>query len=660
MPTARGWWLFVPALAVVALGVRFQLNGLVLLGLGVVLWLGYEGWRFNWSVYKLTERLRLRRTLTDARGLVRTLLSGGVYTVEVRLTLDDGADLPVLVVADLVPFTVVKTEGTVSRATRLDTEGEVVLTYTIRCPHAGVARFEGVQLQLADPQGFYYAALFLRQVVEVPVLPLRADAESRAAQKVPSNRLPPPGQHRLRKPGASSELLDLRDYQPGDPPRTIAWKVSARRDKLITREFESEVPLKCTLFVDTSASVRLLSASPDKGGEALTARPLHRVVDVAAGVVQAGLANRDLVGLCLFDEKTVRYLRPDRAGRHRNEMLQALAGTLDALPDYARADPDDLLPLAYGFAKRVYPDLLDAGVNGVPFWVEWVASFPGVWRRPVGLRRYLHRRKADILFWLMVAMSFLGFLGVALFAPTTSDLDLTLSGLYAGGASAGTVLLGWLLMSLPTSRERRLSRWRKQMAALLAHRYDLGPGALEAILQDEDLLTLLLQRFLNEHQVPYRVPLYDGQGRYLHAAPEKVRVLTVALQESIRRGQDSELFVLLADLVELEDHLKPLLKALRLARSRHHQVLVIVPWPPGLPPPGSRLPPEPDPAETKADAYVEAWVRRATADRFHRAYQNLKRSLARLGVEMTCAEEGEPVALVLSRLDRLRQARRAF
>ena len=39
---------------------------------------------------------------------------------------------------------------------------------------------------------------------------------------------------------------------PGDPPRTIAWKVSARRDRLITKEFESEVPVRCTLFLDTS------------------------------------------------------------------------------------------------------------------------------------------------------------------------------------------------------------------------------------------------------------------------------------------------------------------------------------------------------------------------------------------------------------------------
>ena len=54
------------------------------------------------------------------------------------------------------------------------------------------------------------------------------------------NLLPPPGVHRHRRPGSGGELLDLRDYLPGDPPKTIAWKVSARRDKLITREYERD------------------------------------------------------------------------------------------------------------------------------------------------------------------------------------------------------------------------------------------------------------------------------------------------------------------------------------------------------------------------------------------------------------------------------------
>ena len=51
----------------------------------------------------------------------------------------------------------------------------------------------------------------------------------------------------------------------------------------------------------------------------------------------------------------------------------------------------------------------------------------------------------------------------------------------------------------------------------------------------------------------------------------------------------TEVFVLLADLLELDDHLDPLLRAVRVALGRHHQVMLICPWPPGLELPPSAL-----------------------------------------------------------------------
>src|SRR5439155_22878703 len=119
----------------------------------------------------------------------------------------------------------------------------------------------------------------------------------------------------------------LRDYLPGDPPKTIAWKVSARRDRLITKEFESEVPVRCTLFVDISHSVRVgpppltLPSPPAEGGEgrmSLTLPPppaeggegrvrgrnaLASLVEISAAVAQANAGVRDLTGIGLFDEQ---------------------------------------------------------------------------------------------------------------------------------------------------------------------------------------------------------------------------------------------------------------------------------------------------------------------------------------------------------------------
>src|SRR5208283_1940862 len=135
----------------------------------------------------------------------------------------------------------------------------------------------------------------------------------------------------------------------GDPPRTIAWKVSARRDRLITKEFETEVPIRCTLFVDVSRSVRL----PTRQGP-----PLHRLIEIAAAVLRSNTDRRDLTGLCIFDEQTARSVRPGRSTSHATRLLHLLTDAGSLAPTVRQADLDRLLPLAYAFAEEVYPELL--------------------------------------------------------------------------------------------------------------------------------------------------------------------------------------------------------------------------------------------------------------------------------------------------------------
>src|SRR5262249_22998792 len=158
--------------------------------------------------------------------------------------------------------------------------------------------------------------------------------------------------------GTGSELLDLRDYLPGDPPKMIAWKASARRDRLMTKEFESEVPIRCTLFVDTSNSVRV--GPPGQN-------PLARLVEITAAVAQAAARARPLPALCLSDEVRVSYTRPARGQRHLVGLLNELADAAGLPATAAEALVEPLLPLAAGLAEEVYPQLMRPELNHVPF-----------------------------------------------------------------------------------------------------------------------------------------------------------------------------------------------------------------------------------------------------------------------------------------------------
>ena len=174
---------------------------------------------------------------------------------------------------------------------------------------------------------------------------------------------------------------------------------------------------------------------------------------------------------------------------------------------------------------------------------------------------------------------------------------------------------------------------RKRLAALLAVHHDLGPGGLARLLEDEDQLSVHLQRFLAEHQVPFPLSLYDDKGRYLFASPEKVQTLSRNLLAAVGKGHDNELFVLLADLLELDDALDPLIRAVKVARARHHRILIVCPWPPGVPPPGER------PRRRRQRRPGDAdWLRNALLDamfsRLYRAFRKLRRTFARLGVQV--------------------------
>jgi hypothetical protein len=136
-------------------------------------------------------------------------------------------------------------------------------------------------------------------------------------------------------------------------------------------------------------------------------------------------------------------------------------------------------------------------------------------------------------------------------------------------------------------------------------------------------------------------------------------VLSRALLKTIGKGRDNELFVLLVDLLELGDDLGPLLKAVRVALARHHQVLLICPWPPGVPPPTRDQAPlqKPDapPSVPPSTALGLLPILNETTTRHYQlAYQKARQAFARLGVQVVSAVMGEPVALVLDRMDRLR------
>lgn len=72
-----------------------------------------------------------------------------------------------------------------------------------------------------------------------------------------------------------ADFHGLRDYRPGDSPRRVHWKATARRSRLTVREYEDVAPPRLLLVVDAWLPDR--PTEPDR-------RRLEAVISLAAGV----------------------------------------------------------------------------------------------------------------------------------------------------------------------------------------------------------------------------------------------------------------------------------------------------------------------------------------------------------------------------------------
>ncbi len=91
---------------------------------------------------------------------------------------------------------------------------------------------EPMRISTTWPFGLFYAWSWLHSDLRVLVYPR---AENPPA---PLPKTPDPGRMGGADPG-DEDLRSLRDYQPGDPLRMVAWKASARTGELLVRQLEA-------------------------------------------------------------------------------------------------------------------------------------------------------------------------------------------------------------------------------------------------------------------------------------------------------------------------------------------------------------------------------------------------------------------------------------
>ncbi|HSA56636.1 MAG TPA: DUF58 domain-containing protein [Gemmatimonadaceae bacterium] len=113
------------------------------------------------------------------------------------------------------------------------------------------------------------------------------------------------GLHRSPRKGFSVEFADYRPYQPGDDLRYIDWKIVARADRWMIKQFEEETNTRAVLVLDVSRSM-------DWSGDPARLSKLRYAEQIVAAIALLLIRQRDAVGLIRYDDQ-LRTVLPARA-----------------------------------------------------------------------------------------------------------------------------------------------------------------------------------------------------------------------------------------------------------------------------------------------------------------------------------------------------------
>jgi uncharacterized protein (DUF58 family) len=129
------------------------------------------------------------------------------------------------------------------------------------------------------------------------------------------------GMHRSPFHGFSVEFAEHRPYMPGDPLKNLDWKVWARSDRLLVKQYTEETNLRCHLLLDLSGSMAFQSARASMS-------KLEYARSLSAALAYLMLQQQDAVGALLFAEHPLAFV-PARAVRSHLDVVLKTLGSLE-------------------------------------------------------------------------------------------------------------------------------------------------------------------------------------------------------------------------------------------------------------------------------------------------------------------------------------------
>ena len=207
---------------------------------------------------------------------------------------------------------------------------------TTICQQRGRYQLGPIRLRTSDPFGLFPMERDLTPTSNVVVFPMTFDIHQLA---LPVGILPGGDALRRRTHYITTNASSVRDYEPGDSFNRIHWRSTARRDRLVVKEFELDPLADIWVVPDMSVFGHVIPRSQDAPptpppGDIpgwlkmkefrLPESTEEYTVTIAASVAQFFLRRDRAVGMLAYGQSN-EILQPDRGERQFNRVLETLA-----------------------------------------------------------------------------------------------------------------------------------------------------------------------------------------------------------------------------------------------------------------------------------------------------------------------------------------------
>lgn len=153
------------------------------------------------------------------------------------------------------------------------------------------------------------------------------------------------GRHASPDKGVSVEFAEHREYTAGDDPKNLDWRVMAKSDRNVIRQYIEETNLRTTLVVDVSGSMNYTGDHAIEEDGVMLSK-LEYAKHLAAALSYLFVKQGEAAGLVTFDKEVRAFIR---AGSRPSQVRRIL----EHLHEVEAGTDTDVGSVLHGVAERI-------------------------------------------------------------------------------------------------------------------------------------------------------------------------------------------------------------------------------------------------------------------------------------------------------------------